>query len=247
MSHTDLYISRLCRLRSATRLFLLRGGAFDAAGGAPGAEFIGEAGVFVVHDGIEFLHIFGGGGEGGADEGGIAGAFLDFAVVLAGGGADGVEVAAEVGDEVTREFVVEEALGEGLLGGSAGGVFPGGDFDLGEDAVGEGKECGFGGVFREAVVGGDEGGIVEGDGARGAGDVLEVGAEFLQEVFLADEAWFLTGFGGLKGGDVRPDPGEESRSLAGEGEVRCVFGAKGADAQEALVTKLFAIVHDRSR
>lgn len=84
------------------------GGAFEVGGALPGAELLGLAGVFVVHDGVELLHVLDGAAEDLANEGGAFDAFLRFALVALVGGAEGIAIGAEVGDEILRQFVGDE-------------------------------------------------------------------------------------------------------------------------------------------
>jgi len=105
------------------------------AGAVPGAEFVGGAGVFVAHDGVEVVDLFHPGFDEASDGGG---AFHAFAVIALGGvfrGINGFAVVGEVGDEIGGEFVGDEAGDERGFGGFLRGAVAGLFLELQEEGV----------------------------------------------------------------------------------------------------------------
>ena len=224
-------------------LFLPLRGALDVAGAVPGAEFVGVAGVFVAHDGVEVVDLFHAGFDEAADGGG---AFHAFAVVALGGvlrGINGFAVVGEVGDEIGGEFVGDEARHERGFGGFLGGAVAGLFLELQEEGVGGGEERDLAAGFRRAEIVGETG-LVLRDGAGGAGDVLQVEPEGVEADFeRGDAAALLLRFLGVEVFDDLGDVAEAFLAFAASGEVGGVVGAEGLDAAKHVVAAGFAVVH----
>ncbi len=190
------------------RGFLGAGGAF------PGGEFVGIPAVLVLDGGIKTGDDGLGLAEQGVDGGG---AFDAFEVVAVFGGVAGVErvaVGAEVFHEVGGKFVGDESGAEGSFGGFGFWAFGSLVLQELEQGIRVGGDRGLDGGAGMAVGGIREAGIVQLDGAGGAGDVLEVDGEGLDEGLLADRAAELTdaGLGEIED-DGSLDIGSWSRGL----------------------------------
>ena len=160
----------------SSAVFVALGAAFDSGGGEPGVELGGVATVEVLHHGVEAGDFLAALEEEDVD---ARGAFE--ALEVAGGvgevfAVDGVAVGTEVLDEVGGDELADELGAEGGFFSELGRGVGGGVFEAGEQGVGVGFDIARGGFGGEAVECG-ESGLVEVDGAGGAGDVFEVGAE----------------------------------------------------------------------
>lgn len=219
------------------------GAAFDAGGGEPGVEFGGDAGVEVVHHGVESGDFLGALEEELLD---LAGALDALEVVGGLGGVFAVEggaVGAEVFDEVGGEEFFDEPGAEGGFGAeSGGGVFSGIVLKKGEQGVGVGGDLACSGFGGDAV-GIAEAGFVERVGAGGAGDVFEIEPKGIEQELEAGGIAQLADFRGVEPGGNGGDAGEALDGCAAGGEIRLVLGAEVDDAVEALVAAKVAIAH----
>jgi len=84
---------------------------------AVGRELLGLAGVFVVHDGVEFLHVIRGAPEDLADELRVLHAFLFFALIVFVGFADRFPVGAQFLHKIGGHFVGDEFRARRGFGG----------------------------------------------------------------------------------------------------------------------------------
>jgi hypothetical protein len=225
------------------------GAAFDAGGGEPGVEFGGIAAVEILHHGVEAGDFLAALDEEEAD---ALGAFEALEVVGGVGellAIDGVAVGAEVfdevgGDELADEFGAEGGFFRELGRGVGGSGRSGGEdvFEAGEQGIGVGLDAALGGLAGEAVEGG-ESGLVEIDGAGGAGDVLKVGPEGVEQGLEAGGPAELADFVGVELAGEGGDIGEAGDGLAAGWQVGMIFDAEGADAVEAVVAEDVAVVH----
>ena len=124
----------------------------------------------------------------------------------------------------------------------AGGGEPGVEFGVvvAVEVLHHGIEAG---DFLAALDESDESGLVEVDGAGGAGDVLEVEPEGVEQGLKAGGPADLADFEAVElagdGGEV----GEAADGFAAGGQVGVVFDAEGVNAVEACVAEDVAVVH----
>jgi len=225
------------------RLFCAFGGALDVAGAEPGAEFVGVAGVFVVHDGVEVFDLFHAGSDEASDGAGALDAAFAAAFLIVFGAVNGLTVGQEVLGKGGGKFFGDKLGDEGGLGRLRRGIVAGLDDEVREDGVGSGDDGAFVGAGRgtEVVV---EAGFVLRDGGGGAGDVEDIETEGVEEDFLGGGATgFLAGLGSVEVFDDFGELGKPCDGVAVGREVGGISFAEGAYAAKHVVASGFTVVH----
>lgn len=209
---------------------------------AVGRQRLGLAGVFVGHDGVEFLHVIRGAPEDLAGGLRVLHAFLCFALVVFVGFADRFPVGAQVSHKIGGHFVGDEFRARRGFGGFRCGGIVSLIFENQQQRVGVPGNSGFARIVGNPTRLGETGFRVD-DGARRASDVLEIEHERVEQGFLADARGRLAGLGVVEVVEVLIDVGEMRLRFAALREVIGIFAAKSLDAGEAVVAALVSVVY----
>ncbi len=222
--------------------FPLRG-ALDVAGAFPAAEFLGVAGVFVVHDGVETADLFAGFGERLGDGFGVFDFFAAFRFLGSAGAFVGGAIGAQVRDEAGGQLFGDEPGDERGFGGELGGGVAGGGLEF----------------FQVAVGGGDDAGVAVG----GGGEVIGKAGHFLVDAgggapdvpAIEPDAIEDGGFGGGAAADLAGAGVIDVFEGAGEGggvpveialgsEVGFVIAAEDGATVVSVVATLITVFHN---